>query len=80
MKSGGILLLSAVTAMAVVNRLFPRAGNVPAGQTCPSDFVPVQFHSFYLATGNDLWTNVEAQCHGILEQPQTRWNYEKKAN
>ncbi len=45
--------------------------NSVAGQTRPSDFMPSEFRSFYIATGNGLWTNVENKCYAILEQLQT---------
>jgi len=41
--------------------------NSAAGQTRSSDFMPAHFRSFYLATGNGLWTNVENRCYTILE-------------
>ena len=45
--------------------------NDAAGQTRPSDFMPASFRSFYEATGNGFWTNVENTCYSILEQLQT---------
>jgi len=45
--------------------------NDKPGQTRPSDFMPAHFRSFYLATGDGLWTNVENKCYAILEQLQT---------
>ena len=45
--------------------------NSEDGQTRPSDFMPAEFRSFYLATGNGFWTNVENKCYAILEQLQT---------
>jgi len=45
--------------------------NSAAGQTRTSDFMPAHFRSFYLATGDGLWTNVESKCYAILEQLQT---------
>ncbi len=45
--------------------------NSAAGQTRPSDFMPAHFRSFFIATGNTLWTNVENKCYAILEQLQT---------
>jgi endo-1,4-beta-D-glucanase Y len=47
--------------------------NSDAGQTRPSDFMPAEFRSFYIATGNGLWTNVENKCYAILEQLQTNY-------
>lgn len=47
--------------------------NSAAGQTRPSDFMPAHFRSFYLATGNGFWTNVESQCYLILNQLQTNY-------
>jgi endoglucanase len=47
--------------------------NAKPGQTRPSDFMPGHFRSFYLATGNGLWTNVENQCYFILDQLQTNY-------
>jgi len=45
--------------------------NSSSGQTRLSDFMPAHCRSFYLATGNALWTNAEAKCYSILEQLQT---------
>ncbi|MBL7015991.1 MAG: beta-glucanase [Kiritimatiellales bacterium] len=45
--------------------------NTAAGQTRPCDFMPTHFRSFYLATGDGLWTNVENKCYSILEQLQS---------
>jgi len=47
--------------------------NSAAGQTRPSDFMPAHFRSFYEATGNGFWTNVENQCYAILDQLQTNY-------
>jgi hypothetical protein len=33
--------------------------------------MPAHFRSFYLATGNGFWTNVENKCYVILDQLQT---------
>ena len=45
--------------------------NTAEGQTRSSDFITTHFRSFYLATGNGLWTNVENKCYAILEQLRT---------
>jgi endoglucanase len=47
--------------------------NTAAGQTRPSDFMPASFRSFYVATGDGLWTNVENTCYLILDQLQTNY-------
>ena len=47
--------------------------NDAVGQTRPSDFMPANFQSFYLTTGNGFWTNVEGQCYAILDQLQTNF-------
>jgi endo-1,4-beta-D-glucanase Y len=44
--------------------------NSAEGQTRTSDFIGTHFRSFYLATGDGLWTNVENKCYAILEQLQ----------
>jgi len=47
--------------------------NTEAGQTRPSDFMPASFRSFYEATGNGFWTNVENTCYHVLDQLQTNY-------
>ncbi len=44
--------------------------NSEEGQTRSSDFITTHFRSFYLATENGVWTNVENKCYAILEQLQ----------
>ncbi len=65
--------LNAIAASLVRSDYSLRLGdwNEAAGQTRPSDFLPAHFRSFYLATGNGLWTNVENKCYAILDQLQT---------
>lgn len=47
--------------------------NSAEGQTRPSDFMPTHFRAFYAATGDGVWTNVEAKCYDIIEQLQTNF-------
>jgi endo-1,4-beta-D-glucanase Y len=65
--------LNAIAASLVRPDFSLRLGdwNDAAGQTRPSDFMPVNFRAFYRATGDGLWTNVENRCYAILEQLQT---------
>ena len=67
--------LSQIAAALVRTDYSLRLGdwNSAAGQTRPSDFMPAEFRSFYIATGNGLWTNVENKCYAILEQLQTNY-------
>ncbi len=43
-------------------------------KTRPSDFITAHFRSFYYATGNPIWTNVENKCYSILKQLQTDYS------
>lgn len=65
--------LNAIAAALVRSDFSLRLGdwNSAAGQTRSSDFMPAHFRSFYLATGNGFWTNVENECYAILNQLQT---------
>ncbi len=65
--------LSAIAATLVRADFSLRLGdwNQAPGQTRPSDFMPAHFRSFFAATQNGIWTNVENQCYAILEQLQT---------
>jgi endo-1,4-beta-D-glucanase Y len=47
--------------------------NSADGQTRPSDFMPTHFRAFYAATGDAVWTNVEAKSFAILEELQTKF-------
>ncbi len=47
--------------------------NSAEGQTRPSDFMPTHFRAFHAATGDGVWTNVEAKCYTILEELQTNF-------
>ena len=38
-----------------------------------SDFITAHFRTFYYATGNPLWTNVENKCYALIEYLQTNY-------
>jgi len=43
-------------------------------KTRPSDFITAYFKSFYYATGESIWTDVENKCYSILQQLQNNYS------